>query len=389
MNTYVKAELMRFRSLDATRGIAALVVVIYHFQHFYAYNQDPKNWVVNITAMPLYNLLKPFYLYGWMAVDLFFVISGFIFCWMYSKGIEAKNIGFKSFLLKRFTRLYPLHILTLIITFALQGIYKNRTGEFFVIPFNDFYHLIINLLFMQSWGFEKGPSFNGPSWSISVEILLYILFFLVCRYRIIRLELMLASLVVIGLTYQFTNPIIGRGITGYFIGALVYTFFSKAVIGPNAVKVAIYSLWLCSLLWIISFVNIYINVFDFIGLDYTYITNYRWIGKIIQRIFITVVFPLTVFSLAMGESLLKNKQIARWQLAAFLGEISYSSYLMHFPLQLLIVNLSAYEYFSTESIKSIYGLLIFIIILIPLSSMMYFKFELPSQRFSRRMLHIT
>src|SRR5258708_12836009 len=74
----IDMELRRLTSLDALRGVAALSIVVWHWQHFFAIRGPWQNgWAAEME--PLYWLLEPLYVQGWPAVDLFFVLSAFLF----------------------------------------------------------------------------------------------------------------------------------------------------------------------------------------------------------------------------------------------------------------------------------------------------------------------
>src|ERR1700759_328384 len=84
-------ERKRLTSLDALRGVAALSVVLWHWQHFFAISGDWQDgW--RRDMQPFYAVLKPFYLQGWAAVDLFFVLSGFVFFWLYGDAVRTRAI---------------------------------------------------------------------------------------------------------------------------------------------------------------------------------------------------------------------------------------------------------------------------------------------------------
>ena len=121
----------RLTALDALRGVAALAVVAWHWQHFFAIS---GSWQAGWTRsmQPLYWLLKPLYIQGWAAVDLFFVLSGFVFFWLYGESIRDGRVRMGAFALMRFSRLYPLQILTLIVVAVLQSLYFARIGSFFI-----------------------------------------------------------------------------------------------------------------------------------------------------------------------------------------------------------------------------------------------------------------
>ena len=103
----------RFYLLDIARGVAAIVVAIFHYKLFYAYNLSSENFV--IQNQPFYDYIKLIYEYGWIAVQFFFLLSGFIFFKLYLNKIKRKNLSFYNFLILRISRLYPLHFITLVI----------------------------------------------------------------------------------------------------------------------------------------------------------------------------------------------------------------------------------------------------------------------------------
>ena len=178
----------RFYSLDVLRGLAALSIVFWHWQHFFFLGGKPPSFAGN--QQPLFNIFFIFYNKGYFAVDLFFSLSGFIFYWLYSSQISNREILGKDFFILRFSRLYPLHLLTLLWVAALHILFANVANTYFVYPYNDAYHFFLNLALASSWGLEKGYSFNGPVWSVSVEVLLYALFFLMCRLLPVRTVVM-------------------------------------------------------------------------------------------------------------------------------------------------------------------------------------------------------
>src|SRR5205085_1661265 len=121
---------------------------LWHYQHF---------------APSLYPYAAPlalFYREGWRLVDLFFCLSGFVFFMNYESTINEGRISFKRFMLLRISRLYPLHLFTLILVTALQGVLFARTGAFRLYAENDLAHFIINLFMLQSEWLDGGFSFN-------------------------------------------------------------------------------------------------------------------------------------------------------------------------------------------------------------------------------------
>lgn len=154
-------------SLTPLRGIAAFWVVIYHY---------------NIWA-PNAHLGSPIIGKGYLAVDLFFMISGFVMTHVYHRGFLRDFRGnYFRFLGARVARLYPLHILILLLFLAtaLSSRTANyvATGDFSSIPLTGARSIgafFANLLMLQ--GVKASElSWNYPAWTISIEFIAYLLF---------------------------------------------------------------------------------------------------------------------------------------------------------------------------------------------------------------------
>jgi len=169
----------RLIGLEALRFISALAILVFHYQHYLFVFTEPQGLVPD--QQPFYGLLAVFYDYGSSAVALFWCISGFIFAWKYGSIVRRRLLSLRDFVYLRFSRLYPLHLVTLLLAAILNWLYGARHGYLFVYPYNDLRDFLLNLGFASGWGFERGYSFNGPVWSVSAEILVYLLFFLTCR----------------------------------------------------------------------------------------------------------------------------------------------------------------------------------------------------------------
>jgi peptidoglycan/LPS O-acetylase OafA/YrhL len=162
--------------LELLRFVAAFAVLIWHYRHF-AYVADKPVDLVR-DRLPLYGLLRPFYEAGQYGVWVFWCVSGFIFFWKYRDAIFDRSVSGWTFFVFRLSRLYPLHIVTLIIVAILQSVYFRLNGYFFVYQNNDVHHFLLQIVMASGWGLEQGDSFDGPIWSISVEVLVYVVFFL-------------------------------------------------------------------------------------------------------------------------------------------------------------------------------------------------------------------
>lgn len=160
--TQFKTPTKRFEVLDTFRGIAAIIVAIYHY-----------------TISDGLLRENPLISHGHRFVDFFFVLSGFIIYFNYHNlsGFTEQ----KKFIVKRIWRLYPLHFFTLVL-FLLFEIFKAilyKYGFFNSLPFtkNNLEGFIANLLLLQGIvGDYTQFTWNYPSWSISVEFINYIFF---------------------------------------------------------------------------------------------------------------------------------------------------------------------------------------------------------------------
>lgn len=155
--------------IDVFRGIAALSIIVWHYQHFYWTTLDVRSPGFSRSEQPFYDVLWIFYELGHNAVLFFWIISGFVFANVYANSKSST----RQFVVNRFARLYPLHFVTLIVVALLQYVSWQQIGRFQVFSTNDIYHFVLNLFFVSHWGLQTGSSFNVPIWSVSVEIFIY------------------------------------------------------------------------------------------------------------------------------------------------------------------------------------------------------------------------
>ncbi len=133
----------KYIGLDFLRFILSISVIIWHYQHFYIPSGIKRE--IYVTQQPFFKFLSLFYLKGYLAVPVFWIISGIIFYHFYFRLIENKTVNFKVFVLNRFTRLYPLHFLTLIVVLILQLFYFSRFNYYFVYQNNNFNYFLLRV----------------------------------------------------------------------------------------------------------------------------------------------------------------------------------------------------------------------------------------------------
>jgi len=367
----------RFYSLDVLRGLAALCIVLWHWPIFFWTGTTPGMGPGTPLAMgmqPLFSIFFLPYRAGLYAVDLFFTLSGFIFFWQYARPIVERTVSAREFFVLRFSRLYPLHGLTLLLVVIGQALHQRLAGSPFVYQHNDAYHFVLNVLFASSWGVEQGYSWNAPAWSISVEVALYVLFFFVCRVvsRVLPLRLpLLAGLAAVGfLVLTRVYPPLGRGLGSFYLGGCAYVVYARLVRGGAGTAVAQAVAAAALLLWAASLILTAGNVFwGLFGGLWRYAENFASIA----------LFPLTVLALALVET----QRGTFGKRVAMLGDLSYSSYLLHFPLQLWVTIGVVWLGLPKAVFLSPLSLLGFFALLLPTALLSYRCFERPAQRFIR------
>jgi len=373
----------RFDSLDALRGLAALSVVLWHWHHFELLP------TARMTELPMSLALRIFYTQGWTAVYLFFCLSGFVFYWRYSRAVAESTVTLRDFAVFRFSRLYPLHLVTLLLVAAAQAWMMRATGQYFVYPLNDSRHFLLNLLFASSWGFEEGYSFNAPIWSVSVEVLLYALFFLWCRSLPVRLPVLAATSLVGFLFVSRYNADIGQGIGFFFMGGCVFLLHERIVATHRARGVMRWVLGLTCLGWglfilasMLGFRAAWLSLRS-VPFLWRFDAHFVTLASFaVIKLPAIVLFPLTILSLALVES----HRDSFGRRLSFLGNASYSIYLLHFPLQLVVAALAVRGVVSSSWLSTPWFMAVFVGVLVLVSSASYHCFEVPTQRFLRRVL---
>lgn len=347
-------SLKRYYLIDIARGIAALSVVIFHYRIFYEDNISFSNFVTQ--EQPFYKYLFFFYENGWIAVQFFFIISGFIFYLLYSEKIKRKQISAKDFIKFRFSRLYPLHFLTLILMVLI--FYFSNIGNFTGMVRGDFKHFILNIFLIQKWGFEDFGSFNDPSWSVSIEILLYSVFFIVFFFKKNDYLVTFLFLILSPVIFYF-NKFIGYGIYCFFIGGLTYLIYKKISYNLKYLKISL-------------ILGIIINISSI--LSFFYIDN----SIIIKIISFTFFFPSIIIVLMLIQ-LLFNKAGSIFQI---IGDVSYSIYLLHYVVQ-AIIKIILYNFNLKIDFNSNFIFLSYVLLVYILGILSYNFYEKPIQNYIR------
>jgi len=347
----------RFYLLDFYRALAALAVVLFHYKNFYKIENSTQAFEIN--NQPFYNIFFYAYESGWLAVHFFFILSGFIFFCLYLKKINTKKISFKNFFILRFSRLYPLHILTFFLVLLIAYISVNGA----LLKNINLKHIFLNIFLIQNWGFEDGNSFNLSSWSVSIEILMYIIFFFLAKTN--RFLLLLTFLLIIlSSVVFFKYKLIGYGGFCFFIGgltSLIFEFLKK----KNYFNI---NNWIVFTLLLLSTFLIACIMF-----------RYNFSSPQLKVILIVFFFS----SLILTSVIFPNNDALIIKKISIIGNFSYSIYMLHFVIMLMFVfylnifnifiNFNSYQFFS-----------IYMLMCIFISIISFYYFETPVQNFIRK-----
>jgi peptidoglycan/LPS O-acetylase OafA/YrhL len=308
-------------ALTSLRGIAATVVVILHF----AYSTLPEAGVILSRH-------TRFFRDGYLFVDLFFILSGFIMTHVYLESfiMGVNKANYWTYLRARFARIYPLHLFTLGVLVGLESIksflpnFQAFTGNF------NFTALVANVLMLQAFDFNCLPllwcksTWNEPAWSISVEFLIYCIFpFLL--FALLKTKpktdwfIYIATLLVLLLLIRFTRgtlesiigiPSIARCGLECVLGIITYKAYQW---GRHQNKFNFKLLELGSTLLVIGLMHKWIRsrvIFDWVTLP---------------------AFSLLILSLASATNGFISR-ILNSRPFLYLGTISYSIYMVHWCL---------------------------------------------------------
>jgi peptidoglycan/LPS O-acetylase OafA/YrhL len=260
---------------------------------------------------------------GYLGVELFFVLSGFILSHVYLDGFGERRASYRGFLWARLARVYPLHLailLGLVLFVLLSGALGWRlSGRLAVWP-----SIPGQLLLLQAWGATPQGGWNHPAWSISAEWFAYLTFpaFAWAFWRLRRrpiLALILAILVVTGLNVGFT-ALTGQALTHqtiawgalrivpcFFYGGVIYLIWRAAPAGRNAAHAGF-----AAALMAIA------------GLTFAKAPDWSF----------TLAFGGLIYALASLAS--HRSRLLASPVWVYLGEVSYAIYMVCIPWQLLL-----------------------------------------------------
>ncbi|TZF81354.1 acyltransferase [Pedobacter sp. BS3] len=288
-----------FHILDGMRGVAALAIVVFHFMEW-IYTDSSKNFIGH----------------GFLAVDFFFCLSGFVIAYAYDNRME--KMGIAEFFKSRLIRLHPLVIFGSVIGLLgflfdpivnYSAIYS--TGKLVLLFLCSV--LLIPYPVMQERGFNLF-SFNAPSWSLFWEYVANIVYaFILCRIgrKYLYVLIMLAAIALAWVSYRSGNLLGGWAGDNFWDGCarISYSFLAGLLIyRSNWIIKSRLGFGVMSLLLVLAFVMPHFK--------------WNWLAELLVVLFY---FPLLV-SLGAGAVLSQ-----RWEsVCRFSGAISYPLYMTHY-----------------------------------------------------------
>jgi peptidoglycan/LPS O-acetylase OafA/YrhL len=318
---------MRIHKLDGLRGFFCVMVVLYHYDEQFL----PKEF---------YNFFLLRHSYAF--VDFFFVLSGFVISLNYSQ--MNKKSEFLTYIKKRFIRLFPLLLFSTFSTFLyefsrnefLKDLYPSIFENSFSHDFMFYFIKLLNsLTFTDStpiFGVIQG--FNGVSWSISAEMIAYIVFGLVLVFlhklkNYFFLTIIIGSILflfIAGEYYSVFDYGFLRGLVSFHLGYFVFVLSKYKVKLNNYIELFL-PLFVALLFYLYSkqSISFYANI----------------LGSLIS-----LSFALCIYVLLNTNGFISR--ILDTKIFQFLGKISYSIYLNHI-LFIIIVPKFFFKFFHLKS----------------------------------------
>lgn len=312
-----------YELLDGLRGVAALLVICYHI--FEGFATSPLDQHFN---------------HGYMAVDFFFILSGFVIGYAYDDRWKT-TLTLKGFFKRRLVRLHPMVIMGALlgaVSYCIQGSVKWDGTQ---VPFTMvLIALLLNLFLLpvvpgtgaDVRGNNEMYPLNGPSWSLFFEYIGNILYALFIRKFSTRALTVLVIAAAAGLASFGISNLSGYGHLGVgwsmidynLLGGFLRLMFSFSVgllmsriFKPAKVKGAF---WICSAVLAVLFTMPHLGGADRL-----------WINGLYESVCAIMIFPALVWLGASGKTTDKVTSTV----CKFLGDISYPLYVVHYPLMYL------------------------------------------------------
>jgi peptidoglycan/LPS O-acetylase OafA/YrhL len=303
--------------LDGLRGVAAVVVVFYHL--FKGYGHDDRfKQVIN---------------HGYLAVDFFFLLSGFVVAYAYDDRWNLMSDA--DFYKRRLIRLQPMVIMGTTIGAALFYLQAGRT--FPHIGITPMWQVLLLMLLgyvmmplpvpLRIHGSQEMYPLNGPAWSLFYEYIanfLYAVLFRKLSNRILGIFLLVAAAFLVHLAvfgqqgdliggFAFTPPQLHFG-----FARVLFSFLAGVLLMRSRIRLHVKgAFWICNALLVLT-----LSIPRLGGLDHI------WLNGLYEAFCVVVIFPVIV-ALGASERITDGLAI---RASRFLGDLSYPLYVTHSAL---------------------------------------------------------
>jgi len=338
-------------AIELFRGIAALMVLTFHYAYFFALEDSFLNFLQT-------------------GVDLFFVISGFVFAPL----ILSSNISIKPYLIRRFFRIYPLYLISLLLYYGFAPDDPQKIAFF-----------IDHLFFLQTISsVQESMFFNGVTWTLPIEVEFYLLVPLLALltvinrntiYIVLILAILLKAILIITSTEILNinlSSIISFHLPGFLlefmVGIILYNIYMKYKNKQIAIKYHI-------LIIIIAITFIYGLTLFLLSHESGEITNANLLLKSYFRFWCSITYAILLFPFLIY---LKKVNSFFYPICLFMGSISYGVYLFH----LLIPKVLNYLDYNLTGFMGYFTCLILTVILALIA---YYLIENPARIFGRKL----
>jgi peptidoglycan/LPS O-acetylase OafA/YrhL len=328
----------RLNALTGLRCFAAVNIVLFHFSnpYWFDFRYDFRVPVFNEPTLHFKLLLAPVVNAGYVSVSYFILLSGFVLGYNYNARARAGQLDVKRFYKARFTRIYPIYLLSLLLSWGMLGQeYASHTHTMFWTG------IVLAPLLVQGWIPAIATFLNTPAWTMSAEAFYYVIFPWLARWK--RPERVgphlwkMAGVWVLGMIpgalYMYFNP---DGIThpdrysyGHWLWALKYTPYAH-------VASFVFGVMLAELDEIVpraGWLRFWLGLGGFAGI-YGLLTLGALVPyAIIHDGLLMPLFACIVLGLA-GQNPLSR--VLGVRPLVFIGEASYCLYLLHYNFWNLI-----------------------------------------------------
>ena len=277
------------RQLTGMRGLAAWAVVLYHLR-------------LSIPGLPA--PVEAMFAKGYLAVDFFFLLSGFVIWLAWHDRVQGETWRFWQ---KRIARVWPLHLAMLAFAIALALALQWRGSPDRAFPWAE---LPLHLLLIQQWGTTGALHWNDPAWSISAEWAAYLLFPLLIRLIDSR-RWSMPALVAAAVALLLILPLVmglgslGRDISRFGLLRCLVEFATGTILATLYLRGG------SALMPLLA--GLLLSATALMGAPETLV--------------VPAAFAALLLALARSEASLLASRPLHW-----LGEISYATYLSHFVL---------------------------------------------------------